>query len=85
MGDFDVTDAVAVDDVVETALLTPAAAAARVLDPLSVSAEEARDLRHGKRLMGQADRLTGSLAAAIDEEGVLVGVVERRGADPRAP
>lgn len=81
VGDFDVADAVAVDDVVETALLTPAAAAARVLDPLSVSAEEARDLRHGKRLMGQADRLTGSLAAAIDEEGVLVGVVERRGAD----
>ncbi|MFJ4997358.1 tRNA pseudouridine(55) synthase TruB [Microbacterium sp. NPDC088619] len=81
VGDFDVADAVKVDDVVETALLTPAAAAARVLDPLPVSTEEARDLRHGKRLIGQADRMTGSLAAAIDEDGVLVGVVERRGAD----
>ncbi|MFJ2542054.1 tRNA pseudouridine(55) synthase TruB [Microbacterium sp. NPDC087589] len=81
VGDFDVADAVMVDDVVETALLAPAAAAARVLDPLSVSAEEARDLRHGKRLTGQADRLTGALAAAIDPGGVLVGVVERRGAD----
>ena len=81
VGDFDVAEAVAIDDVVEAALLTPAAAAARVLVPLSVSAEEARDLRHGKRLVGQAERLTGSLAAAIDEEGVLVGVVERRGAD----
>ncbi|MDN3443362.1 tRNA pseudouridine(55) synthase TruB [Microbacterium sp. APC 3901] len=81
VGDFDVADAVMVDDVVETALLTPAAAAARVLDPMSVSAEEARDLRHGKRLTGQADRLMGSLAAAIDPDGVLVGVVERRGAD----
>lgn len=81
VGDFDVADAVAVDDVVEAALLTPAAAAARVLAPLPVSTEEARDLRHGKRLMGQAERLAGSLAAAIDEEGVLIGVVERRGAD----
>lgn len=81
VGDFDVADAVTVDGVVETALLTPAAAAARVLDVMPVSAEEARDLRHGKRLVGQADRLTGSLAAAIDEDGVLVGVVERRGAD----
>ena len=81
VGDFDVADAVKVDDVVETALLTPAAAAARVLDPLPVSTEEARDLRHGKRLIGQADRMSGSLAAAIDEDGVLVGVVERRGAD----
>jgi tRNA pseudouridine55 synthase len=81
VGDFDVADAVTVDDVVEEALLTPAAAAARVLDPLSVSTEEARDLRHGKRLTGRADRLTGALAAAIDPNGVFVGVVERRGAD----
>jgi tRNA pseudouridine55 synthase len=81
VGDFDIADAVTVDGVVETALLTPAAAAVRVLDPLPVSTEEARDLRHGKRLLGQADRLTGASAAAIDEDGVLVGVVERRGAD----
>ncbi len=81
VGDFDVADAVTVDGLVETAMLTPAAAAVRVLDALPVSAPDGRDLRHGKRLVGQADRLIGSLAAAIDEDGVLVGVVERRGAD----
>lgn len=81
VGDFDVTDAVQVDDIVEAGLLTPAEAAVRVLDPLPVSSTEARDLRHGKRLTDQASRLRGSLAAAIDEDGMLVGVVERRGAD----
>ncbi|MGJ0387889.1 tRNA pseudouridine(55) synthase TruB [Microbacterium sp. CGR1] len=81
VGDFDVADAVTIEDIVETALLAPAAAAARVLDPLPVSTADARDLRHGKRLTDQASRLSGVLAAAIDEDGVLVGVVERRGAD----
>ncbi len=81
VGDFDVADAADIDDLAEAELLTPAAAAARVLDPLQVSTADARDLRHGKRLAGQADRLSGSLAAAIDEDGVLVGVVEKRGAD----
>ncbi|HZU93443.1 MAG TPA: tRNA pseudouridine(55) synthase TruB, partial [Microbacterium sp.] len=42
---------------------------------------DARDLRHGKRLAGQASRLDGSLAAAIDDDGVLVGIVEKRGSD----
>ena len=79
VGDFDVADALMIEDIVETALLTPAAAAARVLAPLPVSIADARDLRHGKRLTDQASRLSGALAAAIDEDGVLVGVVERRG------
>ena len=81
VGDFDVADAVLVEDLADAVLLTPAAAASRVLDPLPVSTSDARDLRHGKRLAGQAERLTGELAAAIDEEGILVGVVEKRGAD----
>ncbi|GAA1241451.1 tRNA pseudouridine55 synthase [Microbacterium phyllosphaerae] len=81
VGDFDVADAVVVDDLAEAVLLTPAAAAVRVLDPLPVSNADARDLRHGKRLTDQASRLSGALAAAIDEDGVLVGVVEKRGAD----
>ncbi|WP_091232348.1 tRNA pseudouridine(55) synthase TruB [Microbacterium sp. 3J1] len=81
VGDFDVADAVDLDGLADARLLSPAAAAARVLDPLSVSAADARDLRHGKRLIGQATRLRGSLAAAIDEDGVLVGVVEKRGDD----
>ncbi|OAN43463.1 tRNA pseudouridine(55) synthase TruB [Microbacterium sp. H83] len=81
VGDFDVADAVGIDALAEGGLLTPAAAASRVLDPLAVSSADARDLRHGKRLVGQAARLSGRLAAAIDEDGVLVGVVEKRGDD----
>lgn len=81
VGDFDVADAAMIDDIDVAALLTPAAAAARVLDVLPVSNAEATDLRHGKRLVGQSTRLDGSRAAAIDEDGVLVGVVERRGDD----
>ncbi|WP_341942420.1 tRNA pseudouridine(55) synthase TruB [Microbacterium sp. LWH10-1.2] len=81
VGDFDVADAVGIDALEGAPTLTPAQAAARVLQPLDVSAEDARDLRHGKRLPGQASRLDGALAAAIDHDGVLVGVVEKRGAD----
>lgn len=81
VGDFDVADAVGLDDLEDAKLMTPAAAAARVLDVIDVSARDATDLRHGKRLAGQATRLTAALAAAIDEDGVLVGVVEKRGAD----
>ncbi len=81
VGDFDVSDAVVIDALDDATVLTPAQAAVRVLDRLDVSADEARDLRHGKRLVGQAARLAGALAAAIDEDGVLVGVVEKRGSD----
>ncbi|MEV4735457.1 MULTISPECIES: tRNA pseudouridine(55) synthase TruB [unclassified Microbacterium] len=81
VGSFDVADAVTLDDLATAVPMTPAAAASRVLDVLHVTAEEARDLRHGKRLNDQASRLAGALAAAIDEDGTLVGVVERRGAD----
>ena len=81
VGDFDVADAVVIDDLAGAQTLTPAQAASRVLPALPVTAEEARDLRHGKRLVDQAVRLDGRLAAAIDHEEVLVGVVEKRGAD----
>lgn len=81
VGDFDVEDAVGIDDLDGATTLTPAEAAVRVLDRLDVSADEARDLRHGKRLGGQATRLRGTLAAAIDEDGELVGIVEGRGSD----
>lgn len=81
VGDFDVADAVDLETLADAQPLTPAAAALRVLDPLEVSSAEARDLRHGKRLVGQASRLQGERAAAIDVDGSLVGVVEKRGAD----
>ena len=81
VGPFDVADAVVLDDLDGAATLTPAEAAGRILQPLHVSDEEARDLRQGKRLGGQAQLLDGALAAAIDDEGTLVGIVEKRGAD----
>ncbi|WP_435744184.1 tRNA pseudouridine(55) synthase TruB [Microbacterium sp. PMB16] len=81
VGPFDVADAVVLDDLEGAPTLSPADAAARILQPLPVTAEEARDLRHGKRLGGQSARLEGALAAAIDHEGTLVGIVEKRGAD----
>lgn len=60
---------------------SPAEVAALVLGRLDVTAEEARDLRHGKRLSGAAARLGAARAAAIAPDGRLVGVVERRGPD----
>lgn len=84
VGPFSVAGAVTIDALEDAPTLTPAAAAARILPTLAVSAAEARDLRHGKRLAGQATQLTGALAAAIDEDGVLVGIVEKRGADVKS-
>lgn len=81
VGPFTVSDAAGLDDLADAALLTPAQAASDVLGAIEVTAEEARDLRHGKRLAGQAHRLTGRHAAAIDPDEVLVGIVERRGDD----
>lgn len=81
VGDFDVAEAATIDHLEGAEPLTPAAAAARVLEQVHVSADDARDLRHGKRLAGQAERLSSAFGAAIDLDGVLVGVVERRGPD----
>ena len=62
------------DDLARRArLLAPADAAAAVLGRFDVTADEARDLRHGKRLAGAATRLDGTRAAAIAPDGALVG------------
>ncbi|MBY6060816.1 tRNA pseudouridine(55) synthase TruB [Microbacterium esteraromaticum] len=81
VGEFDVADAVGIDALEGASTLTAAAAAARVMPVLHVTEQEARDLRHGKRLHGQSSRLTASEVAAIDPHGALIGVVETRGAD----
>lgn len=81
VGGFDVADAVGLDQLAAAQPLSPAAAAARTMPVLEVTAGEARDLRHGKRLHGQADRLTSSEVAALDPDGVLIGVIEARGDD----
>lgn len=79
IGRFDVAEAVAVDAIAGDALIGPAAAAERAVGRVEVSAAEARDLRHGKRLEGAAARLPGAVAAAVDPDGRLVGIVEARG------
>ncbi|MFE7066992.1 tRNA pseudouridine(55) synthase TruB [Microbacterium sp. NPDC057658] len=84
VGPFDVRDAVTIDALEGAPVLTPGAAAGRVLSVLHVTADEARDLRHGKRLAGQAARLDGPLAAAVEDDGTLVGIVEKRGADVKS-
>lgn len=86
IGPFDVADAVA-EITPDAPLQTPAAVATAVLGAFPVTADEARDLRHGKRLHGAAARLADAATptpAAIDPEGRLVGVVERRGDDVKS-
>ncbi|MGB4777003.1 tRNA pseudouridine(55) synthase TruB [Microbacterium sp.] len=93
IGPFHVADAVA-DVTGDVALLPPAEVAGAVLGVFPVTADEARDLRHGKRLSGAAERLTPAAAgaaaplaagatmltpAAIDPDGRLVGIVEAVG------
>jgi len=82
IGPFDVADA-AVEITPDVPLRGAAEVATAVLGALVVTEEEARDLRHGKRLSGAADRLDPShpTPAAIDPGGRLVGIVERRGGD----
>ncbi|GAA3925970.1 tRNA pseudouridine(55) synthase TruB [Microbacterium soli] len=81
VGGFEVSDAVTLDALETAVPLPPADAATRVMPALHVSAEEARALRHGQRLVGQRDRMPGAEAAGIDPDGVLVGVLEVRGHD----
>lgn len=82
IGPFEVTDAAQLDALAEAKLHTPAAVASDVLGALHVTADEARDLRQGKRLLGAAPRLEGRKhIAAIDPEGALIGILEKRGED----
>ncbi|GAA3899454.1 tRNA pseudouridine(55) synthase TruB [Microbacterium invictum] len=83
IGPFDVVDAVA-ELTPEMTLRGDAEVAASILGTFAVSADEARDLRHGKRLAGAAARLDGATPAAIDPDGRLVGIVQRRGADVKS-
>lgn len=84
IGPFGLDGAASIDDLVGTPLRAPAEVATAVLGGFAVTADEARDLRHGKRLVGAASRLAAAPAAAIDPAGALVGVVERRGPDVKS-
>ena len=89
IGGFEVAEAAAPDEISLT--MDAAAAAVRAMPRIEVTADQARDLRHGKRLAGAASALDVAAAdrpggpspraAAVDPGGRLVGIVERRGAD----
>ena len=81
IGPFDVAGAASLDELADARLTSPADVASALLGRIDVTADEARDLRHGKRLTGAASRLEGEHAAAIAPDGSLVGIVERRGSD----
>ena len=84
IGPFGIDGAASIDELGTTSLRTPADVGSVVLGAFAVSADEARDLRHGKRLLGAAARLDRVPAAAIDPAGAMVGVVERRGDDVKS-
>ena len=77
IGPFDVAGAPSLDDLGPQQLVAPAVIAAEVLGRLDVTAEQARDLRHGKRITPVTN--VDGATAAVDPDGVLVGVVEQRG------
>ncbi len=77
VGPFEVAQASDVDSIGSVSL-QPAAAAGLVMPVIATTADEARDLRQGKKIAG-ADRSASYPAAAIDPDGELIGVVERRG------
>ncbi|MGI6878662.1 tRNA pseudouridine(55) synthase TruB [Microbacterium sp. gxy059] len=82
VGPFGVEGAWDVDALAEAELATPAEVAAQVLGRLDVPADVARDLRHGKRV-DAPDPFDGR-RAAIDPDGALIGVVERRGSSMKS-
>ncbi|MGK3953611.1 tRNA pseudouridine(55) synthase TruB [Microbacterium sp. I2] len=84
IGPFAVGDAGTLDAVADAPMISPADAAASVLGRFDVTADEARDLRHGKRLPGAAARLPTTPMAAVGPDGALVGIVERRGGDVKS-
>ncbi|WP_420797206.1 tRNA pseudouridine(55) synthase TruB [Agromyces mariniharenae] len=85
IGAFGVAEASVLDglDVAEV-ILSPADAARRTLPVASISAQEAVDLGHGKRITAPGELATassGTPIAAIDPGDRLVAIVERRGAE----
>lgn len=85
VGPFAVADAAVLnDDIGRAQTASPAEVGALILGRFDVTEDEARDLRHGKKLLGAAARVTSFPVAAIDPHGRLVGVVDKRGADVKS-
>ena len=80
IGPFRIENAATLEQVdVAADLISPADAATRLLPRLDLSAQQAIDLGHGKRITVEPDASRTGPVAAIAPDGRLVGLVEYRG------
>ena len=84
IGAFRVDEAAALDHLdVAASIMSPADAARRALPVVTLTAQQAVDLGHGKRIEASAidevEGASGAAIAAIDPDDRLVAIVERRG------
>ncbi len=82
IGAFDVDEAAVLEELdVAASLVSPADAARRALPVVHLTAQQATDLGHGKRIeaSGAPALSPGDAIAAIGPDGRLVAIVERRG------
>ena len=80
IGPFRIENAATLEQVdVVADLISPADAATRLLPRLDLSAEQAIDLGHGKRIIVEPDATRTGPVAAVAPDGRLVGLVEYRG------
>ncbi|WP_068480262.1 tRNA pseudouridine(55) synthase TruB [Pseudoclavibacter helvolus] len=79
VGDFSIADAVAPDaDELEKRLMTPSQAALRRFRAFEATAQQAADIRNGKKLR-LSEPVDDGLLAAIDTEGDLIGIARAVG------
>lgn len=74
IGEFEVADALPLDETLPKRMLPPADVASLLYPRLDLSADEAIDLAHGKRIPVAGD--TAGVRAAIAPDGRLVGLIE---------
>ncbi|MCU1583596.1 MAG: truB [Microbacteriaceae bacterium] len=77
IGPFSVTDAAELESLdVAASLLTPAAVATRLFPVYRLTAEQAVDLGHGKRLLAERPAPGDGPVAAVAPDGRLVGILQ---------
>ncbi|WP_104178501.1 tRNA pseudouridine(55) synthase TruB [Cryobacterium sp. Y50] len=85
IGPFRIENAATLEQInVVANLISPADAATRLLARLDLSAEQAIDLGHGKRITVKEDTTRTGPVAAIAPDGRLVGLVEYRGGQAKS-
>ena len=80
VGPLAVSEAGDLDESLAGRMLSPASVAARLFPVVELDGAQAADLRHGRRLQLPGE---GSPVAALDPDGVLIGLIELRGGTAR--